>query len=97
MSIALLEPVWAAHHGLQQTIEAACDLGAGTGVCHDMANGCSPPQAMREAAWARLARDLDVEKLRAIYEVQPFDALPEGASKILANQVRGRVVIHLGD
>lgn len=55
----------------------------------------NPPRAERNAAWARLARDLDVTKLKSMYEVQPFDALPEVAAKVLANQVRGRVVIDL--
>jgi acrylyl-CoA reductase (NADPH) len=55
-----------------------------------------PPRAKRDAAWERLARDLEGQKLRAMYEVHPFDAVPELASRILANQIRGRVVIDLG-
>ncbi|WP_210251186.1 hypothetical protein [Bosea sp. F3-2] len=54
-----------------------------------------PPPAVREAAWTRLARDLDKVKLRTMYEVQPFEALPDVAGKVLANLVRGRVVISI--
>ena len=51
------------------------------------------PRALREAAWARLARDLDVAKLDAmIQEVALADAIGLGA-QILAGQVRGRVVV----
>jgi len=51
------------------------------------------PRALREAAWARLARDLDVGKLEAMtQEVVLADAIGLGA-QILAGQVRGRVVV----
>ncbi len=51
------------------------------------------PRALREAAWARLARDLDVAKLDAMtQEVALADAIGLGA-QILAGQVRGRVVV----
>jgi len=51
------------------------------------------PRALREAAWARLARDLDVGKLDAMtQEVGLGDAIGLGA-QILAGQVRGRVVV----
>ena len=51
------------------------------------------PQERRNAAWTRLARDLDKDLLKTMYEVQPFEALPDSASRILAGQIRGRVVI----
>ena len=51
------------------------------------------PQDRRDAAWTRLARDLDRNTLKTMYEVQPFEALPELASRILAGGIRGRVVI----
>lgn len=51
------------------------------------------PPARRERAWKRLARHLDKTHLKAMYEVQPMSKLPELAAKILAGQVRGRVVI----
>ena len=51
------------------------------------------PRPLREAAWARLARDLDVGKLEAMtQEVGLADAIGLGA-QILAGQVRGRVVV----
>ena len=53
------------------------------------------PRAVREAAWARLARDLDPGTLEAMtQEVRLADALPLGAA-ILAGQVRGRVVVNV--
>lgn len=55
------------------------------------------PKARRDAAWMRLARDLDPALLASMYVVEPFAALPELAAKILAGQVRGRVVIDLGN
>ncbi|PWC78761.1 MDR family oxidoreductase [Azospirillum sp. TSH64] len=51
------------------------------------------PQHLRDAAWKRLARDLDRTALKAMYDVQPFDALPDLATRILAGQIRGRVVV----
>ncbi|KAA0683422.1 MDR family oxidoreductase [Roseomonas genomospecies 6] len=51
------------------------------------------PIARRERAWARLARDLDKDHLKAMYTVEPMSNLPELAGQILAGQVRGRVVI----
>ncbi|CAO3360551.1 MDR family oxidoreductase [Azospirillum melinis] len=51
------------------------------------------PQHLRDAAWNRLARDLDRTALKAMYDVQPFDALPDLATRILAGQIRGRVVV----
>ena len=54
------------------------------------------PQDRRDAAWARLARDLDKGALKTMYEVHPFEALPELGRKILAGQVRGRAVVRIG-
>ena len=51
------------------------------------------PPDRRDAAWTRLARDLDRNALTTMYEVQPFGALPELATKILAGTIRGRIVI----
>ena len=55
------------------------------------------PQARRDAAWARLARDLDRDALKAMYRVEPFAKLPELAGDILAGRIRGRVVVAIGD
>ncbi|HEY0833330.1 MAG TPA: MDR family oxidoreductase [Azospirillum sp.] len=54
------------------------------------------PAARRDAAWARLARDLDKNTLKAMYEVHPFSDLPALGAKILAGQIRGRVVLDIG-
>lgn len=54
------------------------------------------PQAVRVEAWERLARDLDASKLEAITsEVALPDAVAV-AEKLLAAQVRGRVVVKVG-
>jgi acrylyl-CoA reductase (NADPH) len=51
------------------------------------------PHAVRVEAWARLARDLAVEKIAAVTQVRPLaDAIPV-ARAILTGSVRGRVVI----
>jgi len=53
------------------------------------------PRAVREAAWARLAQDLDTAQLeRMTREVGLADAMGLGA-EILAGQVRGRVVVNV--
>lgn len=51
------------------------------------------PQALRQEAWARLAQDLDLEKLDAMTSTATLSDLPELGQKILAGQTRGRVVI----
>lgn len=51
------------------------------------------PQPRREAAWARLARDLDRTKLGLMTRREPLSRLPELAAAILAGEIRGRVVI----
>ena len=53
-------------------------------------------QNRREAAWARLARDLPLQKLDAMTETVGLSALPELAERILRGEVRGRVVVDLG-
>ncbi|MGQ9368982.1 MDR family oxidoreductase [Azospirillum sp. ST 5-10] len=53
------------------------------------------PQPRRDAAWARLARDLDRDALRAMYRVEPFAKLPDLAADILAGRIRGRVVLDM--
>jgi len=53
------------------------------------------PRAVREAAWARLAQDLDTAQLeRMTREVGLVEAIGLGA-EILAGQVRGRVVVNV--
>jgi len=54
------------------------------------------PAERRRAAWARLARDLPMEKLDALTETVPLDALPELGQRILNGGVRGRIVVDVG-
>jgi len=51
------------------------------------------PMAKREAAWQRLARDLDPARLASMTTVAPMSQLPQLAEDILAGRTRGRVVI----
>ncbi|MCW2247582.1 acrylyl-CoA reductase (NADPH) [Azospirillum fermentarium] len=53
------------------------------------------PAAKRQKAWDRLARDLKPETLAGVYSVEPFTALPDLAARIIAGQIRGRVVLDL--
>ena len=53
------------------------------------------PFAVRQAAWGRLARDLDLAKLEAItHEIGMADVVQAGAD-ILAGKVRGRLVVNV--
>ena len=54
------------------------------------------PKALRLAAWARLARDLDPAKLAAMTTSIPLDRAIQAGHDILAGQIRGRVVIEIG-
>ena len=51
------------------------------------------PQALRQKAWARLAKDLDLDMLDTMTSTATLSDLPELGGKILAGQTRGRVVI----
>ncbi len=50
-------------------------------------------RAAREEAWARLARDLDMDKLAQATTKAKLDDVPKLAGDILAGKIRGRVVI----
>ncbi len=54
------------------------------------------PKALRVRAWARLERDLDVGKLHDMVTTIGFEDIPATAEKIMAGQVRGRVVVEIG-
>lgn len=49
----------------------------------------------RREVWARLARDLPLDRLDAMTEVAPLERVFELGEKIIAGQVRGRVVIEI--
>ncbi len=57
-------------------------------------NYCPAPR--RQAAWQRLARDLDVDILETLtHATIPLSEVPDMSQTILAGQVRGRVVVDL--
>jgi acrylyl-CoA reductase (NADPH) len=56
-------------------------------------NSVLTPMPLRLEAWARLASDLDAEKLEAMaHEIALEDAIP-AAGDVLAGRVRGRLVV----
>jgi acrylyl-CoA reductase (NADPH) len=54
------------------------------------------PMPARLAAWGRIARDLDRGMLARMTETIAFDRVFEAGERILAGQVRGRVVVEIG-
>jgi acrylyl-CoA reductase (NADPH) len=85
----------------------ACGLAAGMdlpssvapfilrGVCLLGIDSVMCPIEPRKAAWQRLASDLDRSKLSEITTEIPLDDVPEWGAKILAGQVRGRIVVKI--
>ena len=53
------------------------------------------PRSKREQAWARLARDLDPALLESMVEEVPLESAVQAAQRLMAGQVRGRVVVRL--
>ena len=51
------------------------------------------PKALREQAWARLAKDLDLAKLDSLVREIPLAGAIDAAADILAGRVRGRLVV----
>ena len=86
---------------------AACGLAAGMdlptsvapfilrGVCLLGIDSVMCPIEPRKAAWQRLASDLDRTKLSEITTEISLDEVPEWGAKILAGQVRGRIVVKI--
>jgi acrylyl-CoA reductase (NADPH) len=86
---------------------AACGLAAGMdlpssvapfilrGVCLLGIDSVMCPIEPRKAAWQRLASDLDRTKLSEITHEISLDEVPERGAKILAGQVRGRIVVKI--
>jgi acrylyl-CoA reductase (NADPH) len=86
---------------------AACGLAGGMdlpssvapfilrGVCLLGIDSVMCPIEVREVAWDRLARDLDPAKLSEItHEIGLHEVIGE-AAKILAGQIRGRIVVKI--
>jgi acrylyl-CoA reductase (NADPH) len=51
------------------------------------------PMALRQQAWARLAKDLDMSKLESMTQEIGMDAVVATAAALLEGKVRGRVVV----
>ena len=54
------------------------------------------PKPLREAAWARLARDLDPDKLAAMTTTIGLDEVVDAGRRIIDGKVRGRTVVVIG-
>ena len=88
-------------------VVAACGLAQGAdlpatvlpfilrGVRLQGVDSVQAPLAARERAWARLATDLDLEKLDALSYDVAFSDLKQVAEDILAGQTRGRAIVDL--
>ena len=86
---------------------AACGLAAGMdlptsvapfilrGVCLLGIDSVMCPIELRKAAWSRLASDLDRTKLTEITHEIDLDRVIDAGAKILAGQVRGRIVVKI--
>ena len=86
---------------------AACGLAAGMdlpssvapfilrGVCLLGIDSVMCPIELRKIAWSRLARDLDPVKLVEITHEIGLDQVIDAGARILAGQVRGRIVVKI--
>jgi acrylyl-CoA reductase (NADPH) len=86
---------------------AACGLAAGMdlpasvapfilrGVCLLGIDSVMCPIELRQTAWSRLAGDLDREKLTEITHEIGLDEVIDAGARILAGQVRGRIVVKI--
>src|SRR6201995_2883858 len=86
---------------------AACGLAAGMdlpssvapfilrGVCLLGIDSVMCPIENRKIAWSRLASDLDRAKLAEITHEIGLDGVIDAGAKILAGQVRGRIVVKI--
>jgi acrylyl-CoA reductase (NADPH) len=86
---------------------AACGLAAGMdlpssvapfilrGVCLLGIDSVMCPIELRKTAWSRLASDLDRGKLAEITHEIGLDQVIDAGAKILAGQVRGRIVVKI--
>jgi len=53
------------------------------------------PKPLREQAWARLAKDLDIAKLDSLVQEVPLSKAIDVGADILAGKIRGRVVVNV--
>jgi len=87
---------------------AACGLAAGMdlpgsvapfilrAVCLYGIDSVMCPLPKRQQAWKRLETDLDRQKLAQMTSEIPLSGVFEAAARILAGQVRGRIVVKIG-
>jgi acrylyl-CoA reductase (NADPH) len=87
---------------------AACGLAAGMdlpgsvapfilrAVCLYGIDSVMCPIERRREAWKRLEKDLDHRKLAAMTGEIGLAEVPEAAARIIAGQVRGRIVVKIG-
>jgi acrylyl-CoA reductase (NADPH) len=66
------------------------------GVCLLGIDSVMCPIELRQQAWERLATDLDHTKLAEITQEIPLDQVIDAGAKVLAGQVRGRIVVKIG-
>lgn len=59
-------------------------------------NSVTTPQTQRRQAWARLARELDLDTLAAMTTTVPLAEVDRVAEAILDGRVRGRTVVTIG-
>ena len=67
-------------------LRSVCLLGIDSVMC---------PMELREAAWSRLASDLDPDKLIEITHEIGLDEVIAAGARILAGEVRGRIVVKI--
>ena len=88
-------------------VAAACGLAQGMDLTANMApfilrgvtlrgiDSVMAPLAQRQAAWARLAKDLDAKQLESITtEIELAEAIDK-AAELMAGKVRGRLVVRI--
>jgi acrylyl-CoA reductase (NADPH) len=66
------------------------------GVCLYGIDSVMCPIEKRREAWKRLETDLDLQKLAAMTTEIGLTDLPDAARRIVAGEVRGRIVVRIG-
>ena len=93
---------------MREGVVAACGLAGGMDLPASVApfilrgvtlagiDSVMAPKARRETAWARLARDLDRNRLAAMTTTIGFGGIEDAARQIVDGDVRGRIVVEVG-
>ncbi len=55
------------------------------------------PRAPREAAWKRLARDLDISAIDAISSLVSLAEAPPAAAELIAGKIKGRIIVDVNN